>query len=179
MFFITNKPLETDFPHFYEHYISLVPDDDISLLLSQQTETIQATFGNLSDQQSLYAYQEGKWSIREIIGHLSDSERIFAGRVLRIARRDPAPLVSFDENNYAALAEHSKHCINSLLEELLALRKANLLMIKHLNPEWYDLAGTMDTGAPITLRALLFIMAGHVEHHINIFKERYLPHLPV
>lgn len=120
-----------------------------------------------------YRYAEGKWTIKDIIQHLIDAERIFAYRALRIARYDKTPLPGFGENDYAAVANADKRHLKSLLEEFSTVRHASLLLFKSFSQEELKNAG-IASNAGISVRALGFIIIGHLKHHQRIFKERYL-----
>ncbi|WP_294823896.1 DinB family protein [uncultured Flavobacterium sp.] len=120
-----------------------------------------------------YRYAEGKWTIKDILQHLIDSERIFAYRALRFSRNDTTELPGFDENLYAANAHGDDRSINELLTEMSALRHANIMMFKSFNPEDMLRKGTA-SGYTVSVRAFGFLLIGHQNHHIKVFKERYL-----
>ncbi|MEL1244263.1 DinB family protein [Flavobacterium sp. DGU11] len=120
-----------------------------------------------------YRYAEGKWTIKDILQHIIDSERIFAYRALRFSRNDTTPLPGFDENSYAANTDAAKRSINDLLTEMSAVRHANIMMFKSFTAEDLIRKGTA-SGYTVSVRALGFLLVGHQNHHIKIFKERYL-----
>ena len=120
-----------------------------------------------------YRYAEGKWTIKDIIQHLIDSERVFAYRALRFSRGDETPLAGFDENSYAAIAHGSDRSINDLLTEMSALRHANIMMFKSFTTEDLMRRGTA-SGNTVSVRAFGFLIIGHQNHHMKVFKERYL-----
>lgn len=120
-----------------------------------------------------YRYAEGKWTIKDILQHIIDSERIFAYRALRFSRNDTTPLPGFDENSYAANTDAAKRSINDLLTEMSAVRHANIMMFKSFTAEDLIRKGTA-SGYTVSVRALGFLLIGHQNHHIKIFKERYL-----
>ncbi|TDW51417.1 DinB family protein [Flavobacterium sp. 270] len=120
-----------------------------------------------------YRYAEGKWTIKDIIQHVIDTERIFAYRALRFSRNDKTPLPSFEENDYADNTESSKRSIQDLLTEFSAVRHSNLLFYKSLSEEQLKRIGTASNN-PISVRALGFVLIGHQKHHQKVFQERYL-----
>jgi uncharacterized damage-inducible protein DinB len=120
-----------------------------------------------------YRYAEGKWTIKDIIQHIMDCERIFAYRALRFSRNDKTSLPSFEEDNYASSTNANSRSIQDLLTELSALRHSNLLFYKSLSEEQLKRIGTASNN-PISVRALGFVIIGHQKHHQNVFKERYL-----
>jgi len=158
-------------PHF-ERYVSLVRGVNILVTLEAQTADVLRTLGNVPEACAGSRYAPGKWSVREVVGHCTDSERVFAYRALAIARGEQAPLPAFDENSYARLAGHDAVALARLLAEFETVRKASLHLLRNLPPEAWVRGGTA-SGKPITVRALAFVMAGHVAHHMAILRERY------
>jgi Mycothiol maleylpyruvate isomerase N-terminal domain. len=120
-----------------------------------------------------FRYAPGKWSIRDVIGHIADSERIFAYRALRIARHDKTPLASFDENDYAAVAGFDGRTLADVGAELASVRSGTITLFRSMNAETLALTGTA-SGKPISVRALAFIILGHERHHLNVIKAKYL-----
>ncbi|MCZ8146058.1 DinB family protein [Flavobacterium sp.] len=120
-----------------------------------------------------YRYAEGKWTIKEIIQHIIDAERVFAYRAMRIARHDQTPLPGFDENDYVAASNGNERSIQDLLTEFSTLRHATIYMFKSFKPEYFERKG-MASKHPITVRALGFIIIGHQNHHHKVFQQRYL-----
>jgi hypothetical protein len=130
-------------------------------------------FTALPDEKGTYRYEDGKWSIKEVLGHLIDGERIFAYRVFRIARADETPIEGFEQDGYIENAHSNERSFGGLLEEFNLLRRANLLFFDHLRDEQWRFVGVANNSR-ISVRAIAFIMAGHVRHHTNILSERYL-----
>ena len=120
-----------------------------------------------------FAYAEGKWSIKEVLSHLIDGERMFAYRLFRISRGDKTPIEGFEQDGYIENANANGRSFGDLLEEFSLLRRANLMLVKNLNDEGWSRVGTANQ-VNVTARALTYIMAGHIEHHLGILKERYL-----
>jgi uncharacterized damage-inducible protein DinB len=141
--------------------------------LGEQLRELLSLLRPLEPTHQHHRYASGKWSVKELLGHLIDTERIFAYRALRVARGDPTPLPSFDQDPYVAAAEADRCDWNELLEEFEHVRRASILLLRHLPETAWTRTGTA-SGAPITVRALAHIMIGHVEHHLDILRERYL-----
>lgn len=166
-----NRPQTHEYPVWAEQYISLVEGDIMDLLKRQASEF--ADFINSLVEKADYAYAPGKWTIKELIGHLIDSERVFSYRVTCFARGENHALPGFDEEEYAANAHFQDRSLLSLSEEFALLRKANLYLFSSLNEKELNRSGTA-AERQITVRALLFVIAGHIIHHTQIIKSRYL-----
>ena len=166
------RPQAEEFPLFYNGYVDTV-SENVLTELEQQMESFSALLRSISAEKASFAYAEGKWTIKELAGHVIDTERIMAYRALRIARNDTTPLPGFDENDYVANAHFADRSLESLADEFAALRKANMNLIRSLNAIEIDRSG-ISNEKPISVRALIFIMAGHVNHHVAILKQRYL-----
>jgi hypothetical protein len=167
------RPKADEFFEYYGQYIAKVPDVDlISLLREQAVETVTLLQG-LTPQQANYAYAPGKWTVKEVVGHISDAERIFTYRALRIARKDETPLESFDENAYVANADFGSRPLGDLLEELQVVRASSIHLAKSLDADALARRGTA-SGHGISVRALFYIIAGHERHHVDLLRERYL-----
>lgn len=168
-----NRPEKNEYAEYYERYISLVEENDIvAVLENQQTELLEF-FKKLDEENSLFAYAEGKWSIKEVIGHLTDGERIFAYRALRISRADQTPIEGFEQDGYIENSDFNNTPLSDLTDELLLNRQANVIFFKNLTDEAWLRTGTASDN-PVSVRALAFMMAGHIRHHLNILNERYL-----
>ncbi|WP_285060612.1 DinB family protein [Pedobacter ginsengisoli] len=166
-----NRPQTHEYPAWGETYIKLVDGDVIEILERQVTEFTD--FINSLVEKADYAYAAGKWTIKEIVGHIIDAERVFAYRMTCFARGEQQPLPGFEENDYVANAHFSDRSLLSLSHEFALLRKANLYLFKSLTEEELNRKGTA-SGKEITVRAILFVTAGHIMHHTSIIKERYL-----
>ncbi|HEY6218572.1 MAG TPA: DinB family protein [Gemmatimonadaceae bacterium] len=167
------RPTSEEYAPYYGKYVSLVPDDDmdiVHLLADQHHETVDAL--RKAKQKGDFAYAEGKWTVKDVIEHVCDTERIFAYRALRIARGDTTPLPGFEQDDYVKTAEASRRSMDDLLEELWSVRAATLSLAKHLPKASLTRRGTA-SGNPVSVRALLYIIAGHERHHLAILKERY------
>lgn len=167
------RPDKSEYDPYYERYISLITEDDPIAALAAQPTELQDMFTALPDEKGTYRYDDGKWSIKEVLGHLIDGERIFAYRVFRIARADETPIEGFEQDGYIENAHSNDRSFGGLLEEFNLLRRANLIFFDHLRDEQWRFVGVANN-ARISVRAIAFIMAGHVRHHTNILSERYL-----
>ncbi len=168
-----SRPEKNEYAEYYDRYVSLVDETDIVAVLQNQLVEMQNLFAGISEEKGVYAYAEGKWTIKELIGHLSDGEKIFAYRALRISRADQTPMEGFEQDGYVENADFNSRQLADLAEEFTLLRRANNLFFKSLTAEAWRRRGTA-SGAEVSVRALGFIMVGHVRHHANILRERYL-----
>ena len=165
-----NRPQPNEYPAWGETYISKV-NGDIFEILSDQTKSLPALFRANSDKAD-YAYAEGKWTLKEMLGHIIDTERVFAYRITCFARNEQQHLPGFDENDYVSNARFSERNYEDMIEEFAALRKANLYLYRSLNDDEIHRAGTA-SGRAINVKSILFVAAGHIMHHFGILKERY------
>jgi hypothetical protein len=159
-------------PAYYHNYINKVAQDDLSNALQQHQGTLTAFLETLPADKWNYRYAEGKWSVKELMQHIIDAERIFAYRALTFARKDKTPLPGFEENDYAAASEADRREPYSLLTELKTVQAATLTLFDSFSPEQLDAEG-MANGKPVYVAAIGFIMAGHALHHLDVLKERY------
>jgi uncharacterized damage-inducible protein DinB len=169
--FMTTHPLNPD-PGYFKNYILNVPEGDVLHHLEDQKKQIEQLLGPLSEEKGKYAYAEGKWSIKELLGHITDAERIFAYRALRFARNDKTPLASFEENDYVANGFFNFRKMSDLLNEYSLVRQSTIAMFKGFNEEELQREGTASNRV-LSVNQLLYIIPGHELHHIGILKERY------
>lgn len=167
-----NRPQTQEYPDWGKAYIDLVKDEDILMLLEKQCLSFPNLLKNNLDKAD-FAYASGKWTIKEMVGHIIDTERIFAYRLLSFARKEQAPLPGFEEDDYVANARFSERSLGSLAEEFEVNRRSILFLIKSLNEEELSRMGTANNKS-MSARAVVFALAGHLVHHVNILKERYL-----
>lgn len=167
-----NRPQPEEYPVFYKGYIDTV-SENVLVELEHQIEAFPAFLRGLTEDKGSFAYAEGKWTIKELLGHVIDTERIMAYRTLRIARNDSTPLAGFEENDYVANAHFADRSIDSLAEEFAQLRRANMHLFKSLNETELGRMG-ISNGKSISVKALVYIIAGHLNHHRRIIEERYL-----
>lgn len=166
------RPAAHEFPAYYEQYVDQVEEDDVMSTLEGQREEMAALAADLDDDRARYRYEDGKWSIKEVIGHLLDAERIFGTRALCIARGEEQPIPGFDENTYVANALFDERPLKSIMDEWFHLRDANICLFGSLSEEDVSRIGIAN-GKPITPRALIWTIAGHTVHHLRILRERY------
>lgn len=169
----TPRPDISEYPTSYATYVNAAPEGDIVAVLRQQGEEIRGMLGSLPESMGGHRYAPGKWSIRELVGHLSDAERSFGHRAFRFSRGDGSPLPGFDENAYVAASNADVRTLADLAEEFGHLRAATLAIFTHLPPEAWDRRGIAN-GKEVSVRALAFVLAGHAAHHLKVLRERYL-----
>lgn len=168
------RPAPGDFQPFYASYIERVPDGNIRATLREQAAGTSALLRSArAAERAEHAYAPGKWTVKEVVGHLADTERIMAYRALRIARGDDTPLAGFDENRYVPAGAFAVRSLESLTTELESVRAATLTLLDGLAANAWPRAGSANE-ARITVRALAWIIAGHELHHRAILEERYL-----
>ena len=164
---------EHDYAPAFAGYVKLVPeDDDILSVIEQQSSETQKLIGSLDDQRAAYRYAEGKWSVKQVIGHVTDSERIFAYRLLCIARGETTSLPGFDENAYMQASNFDDWKLGDLAESYALVRRSNIVLFRNLPEEVWDRRGVANNN-PITVRALAYVLAGHERHHLKVLHERY------
>jgi len=167
------RPDATEYAPFYGTYVGKVPDGDLLELLERQRRETQNLLAGLSDTQALHRYAPGKWSIKEVVGHLMDSERVFCYRALRFARADEKPLQGFDEKAWVPAGSFDARPLADLAAELEAVRRATIALFGGFDAAALARKGTADNNE-VTVRALAWIVAGHERHHVAILRERYL-----
>jgi hypothetical protein len=167
-----NRPEKSEYNEYYERYVSKVADDDIVATLEKQPEELKALFSNIDEERGTYSYEEGKWTLKEVLSHLIDGERIFGYRMLRISRADETPIEGFEQNGYIEFSNANNRQFAELLEEFDLQRRSNLLLINNLSDEATKRIGNA-SGFDISVRGLVYIMAGHVRHHQAIFRDKY------
>lgn len=170
---MTTRPATGEFAPYYGKYIELVKGDDIVATLEAQISATLGVLRGLTEAQGNHRYEPGKWSIKEVVGHVVDAERIFAYRALRIARNDPTPLAGFEQDGYVASANFGAAVLANLTDGLELVRRSNLVMFRQFSPEAWQRRGTASEN-PVSVRALAYIIAGHELHHIRLLRRRYL-----
>lgn len=168
-----SKPESNEYDPFYAGYVGLVIEKDILAFLASQGEDMINFFNALPLDKIEYAYSEGKWTIKQLLRHMIDAERVFAYRIMTLGRCDSTSLPGFHEEDYMLNADDSNNSYDILIEEFELLRKANLIMVSNLPKSVHTFVGRVNNAVTST-RALIFIMAGHAAHHMNILQERYL-----
>ncbi len=167
------KPETGEYLPYYEKYVSLVPDADILTVLGRQIEETAGLLDSIPEAQANFRYAPDKWSIKELVGHLIDTERIFAYRALRFARNDKTPLSGYEQDDYVSNASFDSCPLTDLASELKSVRQSTLFLFKHLDKNaWMRRGVANDSEASV--RALAHIIAGHELHHRQILRSRYL-----
>ena len=168
-------PTLGEFAEFYAGYIQrATARGDVLAALPKQIDEIKAALGDLTDEQALFRDAPDEWSIKEVMGHVNDVERVFSYRLLRISRNDPIALPGFEQGDYVREAGFDKYPINDLIQEFDHLRLANILAINNMSDDSTLRIGTA-SGYPVSARALIHMLVGHVDHHMASLHEKYLP----
>ena len=170
---LMQRPEKTEYNEYYERYVALVDETDVVGAFETQLSEMRGLFDEISEEKSASAYAEGKWTIKEVVGHLIDGERIFGYRALRISRGDETPIEGFEQDGYVENAPFNEYRFSDLIDEFELVRRSNILFFNHLKDKDFLRTGTA-SGSPVSVRALCFMMIGHVRHHANILRERYL-----
>lgn len=173
-FTLTRRPDASEYAAYYSGYISQVPDGDVVTMLGAQITETLALLRTIPEARATHRYAPGKWSIKEVVAHISDTERIMVYRALRIARGDQTPLPGFEQDGYIAVGRFDRFPLRDLVDELGAVRQATLHFMRSLDDEACARRGTA-SGFEVTPRALAYIVAGHERHHMSILRSRYLP----
>jgi len=166
------RPGADEYAEFYAGYVSLVPETDVLPALDEQVDELGAICRSVSPERESYRYQPGKWSVREMIGHIGDAERVFGYRAFCFSRGEQQPLPGFDEKVYVAASGFDVRPLASLFDEWAALRRVNLTLLRGLDEKAWTSRGTAFSKS-VSVRALAYIMAGHVRHHMGVLASRY------
>jgi uncharacterized damage-inducible protein DinB len=166
------RPASDEAAPFYHGYIGKVRGENIAEQLASQLREVERLFASIDDRAALARYAAGKWSIKEVLGHLSDVERVLAYRLLRISRGDRTPLAGFDEDAYVPAGEFDARSLQALVDEFKAVRHATLALVQTVPAERWGERGEAN-GKAISARALAYILVGHVVHHLGVLRERY------
>lgn len=167
-----SRPTETEYAPSFESYVSHATEDDILPAMRSQIDALDVLLDRVTPERETYAYGEGKWTIRQIVGHLIDGERVFGYRALCIARGETQDLPGFDENAYMPNAPYEHVDLEDLLSEFRLVRLSNIAMFRALDETAWTRMG-MANGAPVSVRALAYVMVGHARHHMGVLRERY------
>src|SRR5713226_8472330 len=172
-----SRPEANEYAAYYESYISLVPGNDVVGALETQRLQMARLFAARSERDGNFRYAPDKWTVKEVLGHLSDSERIFAYRAVRIARGDQTPLFGFEQDDYVRGGTFAERALSDLAEEFDLVRAASIALFKSLRKDAWQRRGVANK-TEISVRALAYIIAGHELHHRRILDERYFPAIP-
>ncbi len=169
----TARPEKSEYPTDCEGYVSRVPDGDIVGTLGKQLEETLALIKGIPEARGDFRYAEGKWSIKELIGHVIDSERVFAYRALRFGRGDATPLSGFEQDDFVRGADFNKRSLSDLADEYEHVRRATISLFASLDESAWDRRGAANNNE-VSVRGLAFITAGHERHHVEMLRTRYL-----
>jgi len=172
-----NRPEATEYADYYANYISKVPGSDVLNVLESQRLQMLQLFAGRSERDGSFRYAPGKWTVKEVLGHITDTERIFSYRALRIARGDQTPLPGFEQDDYVRSGAFGDRTLAGLAEEFGAVRTASVSLLRSFNDEAWSRRGVASQ-KEVTVRALGFMIAGHQIHHRIILEERYFPAIP-
>jgi hypothetical protein len=170
--YMLNRPARSEYADFYTDYIAKVPDGDLIAFLSAQPAAYRKLLSSLSDREASAHPQPGRWNVKEILGHLCDAERIQSYRALRFARGDQQELHGFEQDDYVREAHSDARSLSDLLDEFEGVRKSTVALLKSFPPDVGQRSGVAN-GAPISVRAMVYVIAGHTQHHYDLLKERY------
>lgn len=171
-----SAPSPTSAPGYFQVYINQVSEKELPDAFRNQSNLIKDFFPSISEERSLFAYAEGKWSLREMLQHIIDAERIFTYRAVSFARKERAHLPGFEENDYAANSAANNRTWQSLIGELVAVRQSTLYLFNSFTPEMLAETGTSNNNL-FSVASIGFITVGHLNHHKRIIEERYLPQI--
>jgi uncharacterized damage-inducible protein DinB len=167
------KPAKGDYSEYFETYFKNINDENpIELMESQKIEMLNL-LSTVNEKEANYSYAEGKWSIKQVLGHIVDSERVFCYRAMAIARGEEQSLPGFEQDDYVSAGNFNSRELSDLLDEYKKVREATIPLFKSFDEKIYGRRG-VSNGSPLTVRAAMFIIPGHEKHHLNILKERYL-----
>jgi hypothetical protein len=169
---LRSRPAADEYPPFYSGYVAAIPDGDIIALLRSTGEELKTTLARIPESKGSFRYADDKWSIKVLLGHVIDGERIFTYRALRVARGDQTPLPGFEENDFAVTSKSDARTVADLAAELAAVRESSVRLFESLPDEAWTRRGTV-SGKSVSVRALAYITAGHAKHHLNVLRERY------
>jgi hypothetical protein len=176
MTLVITRPASDEFNDYYAGYVHLVPDGDIMTHLTDSQAEVESLLSGLSAEQADFRFAPGEWTIKEVAGHLVDAERAFGYRAFAFSRNESAALPGFEQDDYVREGNLDARTLPDLLEELSLLRRANLIAFRYITPE-ASLRRGIASNNPVSVRALVYILAGHTLYHLNDLKEKYLPGL--
>ncbi|QOS79103.1 DinB family protein [Paenibacillus sp. JNUCC31] len=169
---MVERPTSEEYAAFYERYIQLVPEGNIIELMEHQSNIVQTLLSTMTEEQANYRYAEGKWSVKEVIGHLMDNERIMSSRLLRIARGDKANHPGYDQDVLMQNHPFDAYTVADLNEEYTVTRRSTILMLRRLTPEAWLCRGSVSDN-PASARSIAYVLVGHELHHLSVLRNRY------
>ena len=168
------RPASTEHIPYYEYYVALVPEGDILKIFEDQLADVRAFVESVPEEKETYRYAPEKWSLRQVLSHVVDTERIFAYRACCIARGETQALAGYDQDLFEMNSEADSRTLRDLFAELEHQRRGNLILFRAMSEAAGKRMGAANND-PVSVRALPYIMAGHVTHHLQVFRERYAP----
>lgn len=169
----TEKPGSDEHAPYYAGYVAEAPGADVVATLEKQAADIPAFVRGIPESRGEHRYAEGKWSIKDVVLHVCDAERVFAYRLLRFARNDATALPGFDEGIFVKNADAGSHTLAQLADEFASIRQSTLALLEPMHDEAMMRRGVA-SGNPVSARAIAWIVAGHADHHVRVLRERYL-----
>lgn len=170
---IIRTPPASELSPYYQSYLSEVSEENLLEALVKQKKATQEFLSSIPENKTSFSYAEGKWKLKEVVGHLCDTERILVYRALRFSRKDKTPLSAFDENDYTPNSNYSSRSLSNIALEYKAIGDSTTALFTNMNEEMFDLKGIANQ-AEVTVRALLFFIIAHERHHLKVIRERYL-----
>lgn len=166
-------PAKSEYAHFYSDYVNHVPKENIIETLNGQMHEFYTLLNSIPGEVAFSAYEPGKWTLKQVVGHIIETERVFSYRALAFSRRDPNPLPSMEQDDYVKYSNYNSRKMSNLANEYLAVRVSSIHLFQNMTKEMLSLNGTA-SGVEFTVRSLPFIIAGHQLHHEEVIRERYL-----
>ncbi len=169
---MSNRPTATEYAPYYQSYINLVPEEDIASALEKQGKQTASLLRSLSEEKASHRYAPEKWSVKQVVGHFTDAERVFSYRALAIARGETKSLPGFDEKAYAAASACDGRSMRDLADEFELVRRATVALFRGLSAEAWKRSGVANENS-VSVRAIAYIALGHERHHLHVLRERY------
>lgn len=167
------RPSIEEYVANFGHYVDLVPEGNVREVLEQSLKTTTELYATFTEEQRGYRYAPGKWSLKQVLGHVTDNERIMSYRALRIARGDKANLAGYDENEFVSNASFDEMSLAAIVDDYVAVRRATLTLLNGISDEAWTRIGVVN-GYESSARAWIYILAGHELHHLDVIRDRYL-----
>jgi uncharacterized damage-inducible protein DinB len=168
-----DRPSPDEHRSYFAKYIAMVPDGALPVILTEQTERLRPFYAGISEEQARARYADGKWSVKQVVGHLMDTERMFGFRAFAFSRNEQTPLFSFEQDDYVRAVDFDARPFGAIVEEFAAVRQATIALFTGMTPEMLQRRGSA-SGATLSARACGYIIAGHEVHHTRAIREQYL-----
>ncbi len=170
---LNDRPLQKEYGSYYETYIRLVPEGNVVEVLADQLKAASEYLSDIPEDRGNYRYAPGKWSLKEVLGHINDNERVMSYRLLRFARGDRTSLAGYDQDEFMKGVSFDSLNLSEIIEDYISVRRATLTLLRGLSEEAWSRKGIANENE-LSVKALAYIIAGHELHHLNIVKERYI-----